>query len=33
MVLARRLNVRLVTEDRKVLAAFPDVAVSLASLK
>lgn len=30
VVLARRLNVRLVTEDKKVLAAFPDVAVSLA---
>ena len=33
VVLARRLNTRLVTEDRKILAAFPGVAVSLASLK
>ena len=30
VVLARRLNVRLVTEDRQVLATFPDVAVPLA---
>lgn len=30
VVLARRLNTKLVTEDKKVLAAFPEVAVSLA---
>lgn len=32
VALARHLGVRLVTQDKKVLAAFPEVAVSLSNL-